>query len=1032
MVAVFLCAWAGSGGLRADAAEPPVDYNRDIGPILSDNCYACHGFDEKQRKAGLRLDEAESAQSTLKDGAQAVVPGKPDESELVFRVETDDETLHMPPKEFGKTLSAEQKALLRRWIEQGAPFERHWAFEPPKKPGIPEVSDPAWPRNEVDRFLLSRLDQEGLKPSPEADRTTLIRRVTLDLTGLPPTPAEVAAFLADDRPDAYEILVDRLLESPRFGEHMARFWLDAARYGDTHGLHLDNYREIWPYRDWVIEAFNQNKPFDEFIVEQTAGDLLENPSLDQLVATGFNRAHVTTSEGGSIEEEVYVRNVVDRVETNGTVFLGLTIGCARCHDHKYDPIKTKDFYSLFAFFNSLDGPALDGNGAAPPPVVKVPSPEQTAELARLDGEIAARKQSRNEAVAKVPYDRSLDANQPEYVHRSDYVWFDDAIPSGSKPSEPEGPAELVGPPDAPVLSGSASFRQTFEAQGQRYFTDAPNPLVLGEGDSFFVSVFLDPVNPPKEIMLQWHIGGQWMHRAYWGENLIEYGKDKTTERRAMGPLPKTGEWVRLEVDIAKLGLKPGTKVDGWAFTQHGGTVYFDQAGLHTWTPQPGQTFETLSAWIASQKAVKGEGLPKELVEAINLPRDKRTAEQTAALERRFVETGWSKTREILRPFDEEIAALESARATLDKAIPTTLVYREMAKPKSAFVLTRGEYDQHGEPVERTLPAFLPPLPEGAPNNRLGLARWLVSRENPLVARVTVNRLWQQVFGVGIVKTAEDFGAQGDPPSHPELLDWLAVQFVDDGWDVKQFIKRLVTSAAYRQQSSAGPELRTRDPHNRLLARGPRFRLDAETLRDQALYASGLLVEHVGGPSVKPPQPAGLWEAVGYSGSNTVKFVADSGVQKVHRRSLYTFWKRTAPPPEMSTFDAPSRESCTVRRERTNTPLQALVLMNDPQFVEPARALGERAMKEGGSTPEDRARFLFETLTARAPEPSELAVILATYQDHLAKYSSDPESAKQLLSVGERPVDAALAPAELAAWTMIANLLLNLDEVITKG
>ncbi len=401
------------------------------------------------------------------------------------------------------------------------------------------------------------------------------------------------AFLADDRPDAYEKLVDRLLESPRFGEHMARFWLDAARYGDTHGLHLDNYREIWPYRDWVINAFNQNKPFDQFIVEQIAGDLLANPTLDQLVATGFNRCHVSTSEGGSIEEEVYVRNVVDQVETNGTVFLGLTIGCARCHDHKYDPIKTKDFYSLFAFFNNLDGPSLDGNGAAPPPVVKVPSPEQTAELARLDAEIAAKKQARTEALAKVPYDRALDANQPEFVHRSDFVWFDDAAPAGSKPSADNGAPELVGSPDAPVLSGSVSFRQTFEAQGQRYFTDAPNPLTLGEGDSFFVSVFLDPVNPPKEVMLQWHTGGQWMHRAYWGENVIEYGKDRSTERLAMGPLPKTGEWVRLEVEVAKLGLKPGTKIDGWAFTQQGGTVYFDQAGLRTWTPQPGQTFESL-------------------------------------------------------------------------------------------------------------------------------------------------------------------------------------------------------------------------------------------------------------------------------------------------------------------------------------------------------------------------------------------------------------------------------------------------------
>jgi mono/diheme cytochrome c family protein len=788
-----------SAPLIADQSK--ISYDRDIRPILADNCFACHGPDAKQRKAKLRLDTRSGALAELRSGGHAIVPGKADESVLIERISSDDPSQQMPPKKSGKHLTAAQTELLRRWIADGASYTVHWAFVPPMRHALPKVHSRAETRNgagagnAIDAFIFARLEREGLQPSPQADQVTLIRRVTLDLTGLPPTPAEVDAFLADTSPNAYEQLVDRLLRSPRYGEHMARFWLDAARYGDTHGLHLDNYREMWPYRDWVIKALNDNKPYDRFLIEQLAGDLLPKPTLDQIVATGFNRCHVSTSEGGSIEEEVYVRNVIDRVDTTGTVFLGLTVGCARCHDHKFDPIKTKEFYQFFAFFNSMDGPALDGNAARPAPTVSVPSAEQTAQLERL-----------RQAVASI----------------------------------------------------------------------------------------------------------------------------------------------REQIDD-----------------------------------------ETAQAW--------------------------HTKEYTR-----------------IAPLCRQIAALDKQRQHIEKDIPATLVFKERATPRKAYVLKRGEYDQRSEQVGRDTPRFLPPLPEKAPRNRLGLAQWMLSPDHPLTARVEVNRLWQQCFGTGLVKTSEDFGTQGESPSHPELLDWLAVQFRDDGWNIKAMMKRIVMSATYRQSSRVSKDRLMKDADNRLLSRGPRFRLDAEMLRDQALFVSGLLVEKLGGPSVKPPQPAGLWEAVGYTGSNTKNFVPDRGREKVHRRSMYTFWKRTAPPPQMNTFDAPSRESCLVRRERTNTPLQALLLMNEPQFIEAARTLAERTMKQGGATLEARLVSMFRLTTARRPDAKELTVLTTSYQEHLATYRRDTAKAKQLISVGERKPDATLNASELAAWTMIANLLLNLDEVLSKG
>jgi hypothetical protein len=1019
---------------RTDASQPPIDFNRQVLPILSDNCFACHGPDAKKRKARLRLDTKQGAFAELRSGGFAIVAGKPDDSALVDRINSDNPRQLMPPPSSHKRLTAAQKELLRQWIAQGAKWSSHWAYAPPRRPPLPRVSSSRWERTPIDRFILARLDAEGLEPSPEADRITLLRRVTLDLTGLPPTLAEVDAFLADTSPSAYEKAVDHLLESSRFGEHMTRTWLDAARYGDTHGLHLDNYREIWPYRDWVIRAFNRNQPFDQFLVEQLAGDLLPEATLEQVVATGFNRCHVTTSEGGSIEEEVYVRNVVDRVDTFGTVFLGLTTGCARCHDHKYDPITQKEYYQLFAFFNSIDGPALDGNAARYPPFVQVATPEQKAALKQLNQKAGDVRRQILEAVARVKYDDRADARAPEKRERTEYVWIDDDLPTGAKPAAPGGPNvawHWVGKPKHPVFSGKRAVAGTAKSLSQFVFEGAGPGLQVGSGDKLFAHVYLDPANPPREIMLQWNTG-QWQHRAYWGDNAIPWGRDNSDERRRLGGLPQVGKWVRLEVEADRVGLRPGMVISGWAFTQQGGTVTWDRAGIVTATPQGKSTFDSLSAWIAAQKASNGVGLPSPLQEILKLPTAKRSAEQTRQLRDSFLEHAYAGTRPIFEPLHRRLEGIERERKQVEEKMPATLVFRERKEPRPAYLLKRGEYDQRGPRVERGTPRLLPPLDPKLPRDRLGLARWLVSPNHPLTARVAVNRFWQQCFGTGLVKTTEDFGSQGEPPSHPELLDWLAVQFREDGWNVKRFMKLLVMSAAYCQSSRVTPDRLARDPANRLLSRGPRFRLDAEMVRDQALFVSGLLVERAGGPSVKPPQPSGLWEAVGYTASNTARFTPDTGVEKTHRRSMYTFWKRTAPPPQMNAFDAPSRESCTVRRERTNTPLQALLLLNEEQMVECARALGERVLREGGKSVEERVAYLFRLAACRPPDAREKALLVAAYNEHLATYRQNPEAARKLITVGETKPDPRLDACELAAWTMMANIVLNLDEVLNKG
>ncbi|MBI1176614.1 DUF1553 domain-containing protein [bacterium] len=1041
-----------------------VDFNNDIRPILSDNCFACHGPDEKHRKAKLRLDTQDGMLAKHDDGF-AVVPGKPDDSQLVYRITTTDEDDHMPPKESGKALTSEQIAKLKQWITEGAKWEQLWSFVPVHKPEIPEVQD-AVVRNPIDAFIVKRLQKEGLKQSPQADRETLIRRVTFDLTGLPPTPEEVDSFVKDKDPNAYENLVDRLLASKRYGEHVGRFWLDAARYGDTHGLHLDNYREIWPYRDWVVRAFNKNEPYNDFLVDQLAGDLLPNPTRDQLIATGFIRCHPTTSEGGSIEEEVYVRNVDERVITMGTVGLGLTFECTRCHDHKFDPLTQKDFFSMFAFFNNLDGPALDGNRKDPAPVIQVPSPEQEAKLAALDKQIG-------------DFETKLKSPWPE-VDQLQVAWEKNVRKSFEKVAnrESSGGNFQSAKFTADYLEAEGLEADIFEADGfsaQDFKADfitarhvkAENLrakvvntqpqdtnaelAAISLGDWYTVGPFNDverylksanhgpegkPINLEDEFKTATGEKLKWKKRTDWA--------DGKTQNDLPGDFAANFIYRRIESPKAqKIKVSLGSD-DGIRVYLNGKRLLakYDTRGV-----APDQDIIDLPLKQGSNDllikiinlggasgyyfALKSDvkAIPEAVFQIASTAEDKLTDDQHTQM-RDYFRNQVSDYPELVQ-LHADLKKARDERNELDRQVPTTLVFKERKELKPAYILKRGEYDQRGAEVTRATPVSLPPMDPDLPKNRLGLAKWLTNKNHPLTSRVEVNRLWLQFFGTGIVKTAEDFGSQGEPPSHPQLLDWLAAQFMDDGWDIKQTVRRIVLSATYRQSSKVTPAMHQRDPENRLLARGPRFRLDAEMLRDQALYVSGMLVDKMGGPSVKPPQPDGLWSAVGYSGSNTVRFKADEGPDKVHRRTLYTFIKRTAPPPELSTFDAPDRESCTVRRERTDTPLQALLLMNDPQYVEAARALAQRSWHEGGETDAQRAARMYKLATCRDASPEEVKELVTSYQDEWKHYQKSPEKAGELLAVGSYPVDKSIDPMQLAAWTVTANMVLNLDEVIMK-
>ena len=1004
----------------------PVTFNRDIRPILAKNCFSCHGQDEKKRKAKLRLDLPEGALTSVKRAA-AIVPGNLAQSEMWVRIITDDADELMPPADSRKSLSAEEKETLKLWIEQGAKYEKHWAFIKPKKQRVPKIA-----ANPIDAFLQQRLTKEGLKPAPVANPETLVRRIYLDLTGLPPSLKEVDEFLRDKSPNTVEKLINQLMKRQTYGEHMARYWLDLARYADTHGLHLDNERSMWPYRDWVIRAFNQNLPFDEFTRWQLAGDLIPKATMDQKIASGFNRCNVSTGEGGSITAEWIYRNAVDRTSTAIEVWMGLTAGCAVCHDHKFDPLSAKEYYSMYSFFHSAADPALDGNKIDTPPVIKVPQPGDEERLAELATKIKKVDQRLVQAVAKIEYTDPAELKNPPKPTIQEKVWIEDGFPAkATRQGNKEW--KTVSKPE-PVLSGSKAF--VLEANGleQLVIGGANPPLVVKKGMKLFAHVYLDTLNPPKQIMLQFH-SGNWEQRAYWGENKITWGKEDTASRRRIGELPETGKWVRLEVDVAQVGFKPGANINGWAYTHFDGKAYWDKSGAEVTTDPAKDPTLSWKSWKAQKETDRNKDLTDALRKRFKSKDPVKWSEtEYEELRQHWLSNTYAGAKEALGPIKAEKAKLIAEQETIRKNTAVTFIMADLPKPRQSHVMIRGQYNLPGEKVNRNVPAFLPPLPTKPKNrdyNRLDFANWLVDGQHPLTARVAVNRIWQQFFGVGLVKTSADFGTQGELPSHPELLDWLALQFAEDGWDIQQLISRIMTSHAYQQSSTMNRSLLEIDPENRLLARGPRHRLDAEILRDQALYLSGLMVNKVGGRGVMPYQPPNIWEPVGFASSNTRNYKQGKG-EDLYRRSIYTFLKRTAPAPFMASFDAPNREqSCSVRG-RTNTPMQALQLMNDIQHVEAARNLAQRIIEKSGKKENERIIWAWRVVTSRWPTKEEAQILQATLNKYYARFKQDQESAKKLIDFGESKPAPNLRTEELAAWTLMANLLLNLDEVVNKN
>ncbi len=1021
--------------LPLSTAAGELSFNRDIRPILSQNCFACHGFDAKQRQADLRLDMAEHALAG-RDGTFAIKPGDPAQSEVWKRINSADPDEVMPPPASRKQLTAEQKETLRRWIEQGAPYQKHWAFEAPVKAAEPATRDAAWAKNFVDRFILARLETEGLQPQAEVDKETLIRRVALALTGLPPTVAEIDQFLADASPQAYEAMVDRYLASPRFGEEMARHWLDVARYADTHGMHLDNERLMWAYRDWVVKAFNDNLPFDQFTVWQLAGDLLPNSTPEQLTATGFNRCNVTTGEGGSIPEEFVYRYAVDRTATMIQTWMGLTGGCAVCHDHKYDPLTMKEFYSLYAFFNSAADPGMDGNISDTPPFSKLLQPAQQAALdAARAREDEARRQLEAAAAAAQYADPAQTAPAADRLPTVD-VAFDDFFPLGATVrNTSRNASEWLDQPKFGVPSGRRVLRQANSHFHEDVMQNVLKPTVVPLAATIEAWLFLDPSNPPDavSIVLGTSSGAR---RVWWGdEKSADGGFPGATAQERVGRLPSPGVWTKLTFSGEAFNLKPGDTLDSITLQETGGAACWDAVAVSGTSVLASDPAASLAAW---RKALAGKSpgdVPAELQAVLKDGPDKPAEAPLLDKLKHFY------LAHVARPINEELAAkrrdwqtARAARLAVEDAAIGTLVFRDLAAPRESFVMLRGQYDKPGEKVEPSVPGVFPPLKKAAPEaraTRLDLAGWLVSPEHPLTARVQANRLWQQFFGAGLVKTSYDFGSQGEMPSHLELLDALAIQFRESGWNVKQFVRLLVTSAAFRQRAFISPELLKRDPENRLYARGPRFRLDAEQIRDNALFVSGLINLEMGGRGVKGYQPPNLWEPVGYADSNTRYYLQDHG-PALYRRSMYTFLKRTAPPPFMSNFDGPNREQFCTRRERSNTPLQALQLMNDVQHFEAARALAERAISEGGQTPADRIAFLYRTVLSRKPEAEESQLVGQAFETQLKLFQAEPEAAAKAIRVGESAPKKIAPDAETAAWTLVANLILNLDETVTRN
>ena len=1178
---VLLSAAVSLGEARSvrSARQHSLDFNRDIRPIFSENCFACHGPDKNKRKAGLRLDRRAEATAKLESGERAVVPGDIAKSHLLKVVSAEDDDDRMPPKKTGKRLTKEQIELLRDWIAQGAEFKEHWAYLPPERPPLPAVKNKHWPRNEIDHFILARLEQEGLQPFPEAEKHTLIRRVTLDLTGLPPTVAEVDALLADKTPAAYEKVVDRLLASQAFGEKFAQQWLDLARYADSDGYHADVPRSMWQYRDYVIRAFNDNKPFDQFTIEQLAGDLLPSPTLNQRVATAFNRNGMSSTEGGADPDEYMNKYVTDRVNTFGTVYLGSSTACTECHDHKYEPFTQREYYQLYDFFNRIPEKGLDNDPA--PPFVKVPTPEQTTSLTKLTNEIASWEGQR----------RGLLDKQDDALSREQAGWEEkqrQRIHSGWDVLKPRAVtassgADLKTLDDLSLLaSGTSAAKETHEVSletNQRELTalrlealthdSLPlNGASRGTNGNFILTGFeveaesADPAKEPPVSEIEW---GQWSalgpfkaasakevfekafineteldfkktyedDRLRWdekpdwkdgtaqalsGENQVTYfyrkitvktaryinftfGSDggmqlwlngakvengKTFRRVAPAPdeamvLLKPGEnslllkvhhgsgvygflfappkqpvtkypveFAKALADYSQNGFNVNAALDdksdtGWAvdgqderlrgnrqaiflarrpITFAGGTRLKVRLKFESGTPQ--QVLGRFRLATASTTNLdEFASLPQNVQSALFTMPGQATDAQKTDLKEYYRDNFYPD----LKTLNTKLADTRKAAKELDGKIPTIRVMEDMAEPRVTEIRVRGDYRAKGDKVVAGVPHILPPLPQVEKTNRLTLAKWLVDPKHPLLSRVTVNRYWAFYFGTGLVKTGNEFGTQGELPSHPDLLDWLAREFIDGGWNIKAMQKKIVMSATYRQSSKPSRELLERDPNNRLLARGPRLRLSAEVIRDCALDYAGLLDRKrpPGGPSVKPYQPAGLWEEKMFGGN---KYEESKGAD-LYRRSLYTLWKRTVLNPTLMTFDAPDRAICTEQRGLTCTPLQAFVTLNEKGFVEAARVLAERVLRDGGSDLDKRITFAYRTVLARPPSVKERKILAGVHADMVATYQNDLKAAVDLLATGEAKRAEKLNELDLVAWTAVANVLLNLDETITK-
>jgi mono/diheme cytochrome c family protein len=1091
---------AGAPGARWKRALPGAlpDFNRDIRPILADKCFACHGPDAVSKKIRLRLDSEEAATADLGRGRRAIVPGNPEQSQLVRRITAGDEATRMPPVDSGHKLSQAEIDLLVEWVRQGAKWGQHWSFVRPARPALPQIKNKTWPKNPIDHFVLDRLEREGLEPSPEADRATLIRRVSLDLTGLPPSPKEIDDFLDDKLPNAYEKVVDRLLASPRYGERMAFRWLDAARYADTNGYQIDGDRSAWRWRDWVIEAFNRNLPFDQFVIEQLAGDLLPNPTLDQRIATAFNRNHRINAEGGIVPEEYRVEYVVDRVDTTSTVFMGLTLGCARCHNHKYDPFTQKEYYQLTAYFNSIDEDGHSFDQGNSPPVVAAPTREQQKRLQEFDREIAVaenhyKAQAEKSAASQQLWEKSLvgSVSSPtvrEGLAQSDntaltaglltdnlivHLQMDEGVAPVFNKSDREYHDQYNRQKDDPELKFETGFKE-----GAPRYVESPS----GQGAAFDGKLYFDGgihadfryKSTSKDYRERFTIAAWVYPESEQSGSIVTKVSDNPAEVEDNIPRAEgyglyflNGKFhfnmvFRWGEDTLRAETQDRIPIKQW----HHVAVVFD--GLKQWEERLrifvdgkeqklkfnqrnffllfGGTKNTLKIGAGGGPQFRFKGAIDEVrmysrsldADEIEMLACADSPEKIAAI----TASGRSRAQSMkihlaflaeaapddLRQSAARLAELKRSRQRFADDLPSLMVMEEMPAPRPAYLLKRGAYDAPGERVDRGVPAALPAMPAEYPNDRLGFAKWLISADHPLTARVAANRFWQMLFGAGLVKTTEDFGIQGELPSHPELLDWLAVEFRQSGWDVKSLLKTMVMSATYRQSSKLDQRLLAADPDNRWLSRGPRYRLSAEMIRDQALFVSGLLVEKPGGPSVKPYQPDGLYRDMAFSG--LTGYALDKG-DGLWRRSLYTFWKRTVLSPSMQVFDASAREFCTVRETRTNTPLQSLNLMNDVTYIEAARMLAERMMKEGGATPGERLGWAFRAVTSRQPGEREQQVLLQSLNEQMEYFDRNPRDAENLLSVGEQKNDGKLKASELAAYATTASLMLNLDEVITK-